>query len=152
MEKAFRVVQFSGNIALIIIALLIGIVVLKQYVFDPKKPEPNSNLPLVADSSKLPPQRRTNGDLIGKVVPLDGVNWKGNEATDVCFLHYLAGHYNRLEWDPECNWPSERTHRDPCPHPDRNYNPQLGTQEIHIDSKTIAGADCRRWDIQLLLA
>ena len=88
MEKTFRTVQFAANIGIIAIAILLAVVVIKQYVLYAKPPEPSNFAPPVFASSVplVPTAKPAIGDLIGKTVPLDGVDWKGNESTLVLYI------------------------------------------------------------------
>lgn len=74
MRRAFRIVQFGSNIAIIIIAFLLGFVVIKQSLFDP------------APRTNYSPSRPAQENLVGKTLPLENVNWKENKKTLVIYL------------------------------------------------------------------
>lgn len=86
MEKSFRAVQFAANVGIIILTLLVGFVVLRQYVFVSEQSEPSNNILPVANAVKPPAARPVRESLLGKVVPLEHVNWNGNETTLVLYL------------------------------------------------------------------
>lgn len=84
MKRAFRIIQFAANIAIIILTVLVSIVVVRQYFFDINRPEladrgPDSNM------RPTPVPRPTRQDLTGKNLPLD-VDWKSNGRSIVLYL------------------------------------------------------------------
>jgi thiol-disulfide isomerase/thioredoxin len=84
MKKAFRFAQFSSNIAIVIIAIMLSIVVIKQYI----------SSPVVADTKTVAKQTNTNIPTakpeiqtpVGKTVPMQDVNWKENKKTLVLYM------------------------------------------------------------------
>lgn len=85
MKKAFRAVQFASNVGIIILTLVVGFVVLKQYVLGPLQPESSTNR-AIANTGKTQIPRRERETPIGKVIPLENVNWQENEKTLVLYL------------------------------------------------------------------
>ena len=83
MKKVFRIVQFGANLGMIAVSLLLAFIVVDQYTIAPKKPDPAQ---VGALSPSQPPLATTVDGLAGKVVPLQGVDWKDTNKTVVLYL------------------------------------------------------------------
>lgn len=86
MKKAYRVLHLVSNISIIFLTIIIGFVVVKEYVFDSPS---TSNIERVTGSdisatSASKPANRLNP--IGKEVPLYGIDWSANETTVVLYI------------------------------------------------------------------
>lgn len=89
MKKAFRRVQFTSNLATIIIAVLLGFIVIKQYVSpdtNNRAENANSESAKTSTTPAAAPVSREKINPIGKTVPLENVNWKENKQTLVLYL------------------------------------------------------------------
>lgn len=82
MKKLFRIVQFGANLGIIVIGLLLTFIVLDRYVISPTKSDQN---PVVASNTSSTTLPRAN-NLIGTVLPLQGVAWKESNMTVVLYL------------------------------------------------------------------
>lgn len=85
MKKLFRKVQFASNIAIIAIAFLPGLLVIKEYFFSgtpaataSRQPQP----PNVTNSQKQP----DTVNPLGKTITLEDVDWAKNKRTFVLYL------------------------------------------------------------------
>jgi peroxiredoxin len=85
MKKIFRTAQFLSNIATIIIAVLLGLVVVKIYLFNS---EPLSRgRQRVDNPAMLPPSARpVQESPVGKSIAIENVNWKENGKTLVLYV------------------------------------------------------------------
>jgi thiol-disulfide isomerase/thioredoxin len=84
MKKAFRIAQFSAHIAMVVIAVMLSIIVVKQYIFSPVAVETkpvakqiNSTTPTAKPEIQTP---------VGKTVPMQDVNWKENKKTLILYM------------------------------------------------------------------
>ncbi len=81
MKKLFRFAQFMSYVATIVIAVLLSVIVIKQYVLSPseltgfRSPPSNGNF-----------QRPPEISPVGRPLPLENINWKENKKTLVLFI------------------------------------------------------------------
>lgn len=85
MKTIVRKVQFLSNIATIVIALLLGFIVVKQFSASESV---NSNSAQRANSASQTPAKQSvaQNTAIGKSVPIENVNWKENKKTLVLYI------------------------------------------------------------------
>lgn len=89
MKKTFRKVQFLSNIATIVIAVLLTFVIVKQNFF-PTAPLENSvsSVKTIRTSSQpiATPSKNLPVSPLGKLIPINGVDWKKNKKTLVMYI------------------------------------------------------------------
>ncbi|MBX3290510.1 MAG: hypothetical protein KF855_14435 [Acidobacteria bacterium] len=85
MKRVFRSIQFASNIAIILLAVLAGYILIRQYIFETSSTETASN-PNPTASSKQASARPRRESSVGKPVPLSGIDWKDNGRTLVLYL------------------------------------------------------------------
>lgn len=93
MKRAFRTVQFLANIAVINLALIGSIVLVKQYFFGSQQPTETAIKTQQANLSKQP-AARSQEDVIGKSMTLENVNWKENKKTVILYLSTTCRYCN----------------------------------------------------------
>lgn len=90
MKKLFRQIQFLANIATIVIAILLSIVVVRTYIFpvaQPENPSVSSRIEKIpVDAPSAPKIKPNNINPIGQIVPLQGIDWKENKKTLIMFI------------------------------------------------------------------
>lgn len=90
MKKIFRKVQFVSNIAVIVIAILLSVIVVKQYILSNTSAESTTTIRKIpatyADvpTEGKPPAPQTTP--VGQNVPLQNIDWKKNNQTLVLYL------------------------------------------------------------------
>lgn len=93
MKRVFRAIQFAANIAILILTPLVGTIVIRDLIYDSPTRQDTAGL-----TSQFTPKRSVTkpsaDDLLGKVVPLDGVNWKDNQKTLVLYLSTTCRYCN----------------------------------------------------------
>jgi len=82
MKKVFRLVQFGANLAIIAIGFLLLFLSIEKYVIPPSIPLQNP----FAASNTVVPNSPIGENLIGKVLPLQGVDWSEHDTTVVVYL------------------------------------------------------------------
>lgn len=92
MKKLFRVVQFGANFGIIVLAILFAFVVIHQYVIAPDLPEQNRSL--IPGGASPIASTKPQENLIGKTLPLRGINWKDNGKTLILYLSTTCGYCN----------------------------------------------------------
>ena len=83
MEKAFQYVQFSANIATIIIAVLFGVFVVRNFVADSSVPPRIPATAAPGTSAQAPVPKTTP---VGQTIPLENVDWAKNKKTLVLYV------------------------------------------------------------------
>lgn len=89
MKKLYRKVQFISNLATIIIAVLLAIIVVRQFASTP--PQAEGSLALVKTAATSPgqtsePNAAPKTTPLGKTVPLSGIDWQKNKKTLILYL------------------------------------------------------------------
>jgi thiol-disulfide isomerase/thioredoxin len=83
MKKAFRIAQFSAHIAMVVIAVMLSIMVAKQYMFSPVGVETK---PIAKQTANTPTAKPEIQSPVGKTVPMQDVNWKENKKTLILYM------------------------------------------------------------------
>lgn len=86
MKKTFRQVQFLSNIAVIVIAALLGFIVIKPYLFSSSETPNNAAPPRAANVVSPAPLRPAAQTPVGKSVPLQNIDWKENKKTLILYV------------------------------------------------------------------
>ena len=88
MKNTFRKVQFLANMATIIIAVLLCVIVVKQFVSpkDEKTIAAKDEVKAVSAVPIVTPEAAAKINPVGKAVPLPEVDWKKNGRTLVLYL------------------------------------------------------------------
>lgn len=89
MKNSFRRVQFLANVAIIFIALFLGIIAVKQLFApssDTAKTGVSESKTNAAENKPKPDAKTTQINPVGKTVPLEAVDWKENKSTLVLYL------------------------------------------------------------------
>lgn len=96
MKNAYKKVQFTANLATIAIAFLLGIIVVKPYLFSDSQVQSEPVEPNKTLTSKNPPKtddlKTSSVNPIGKSIPLQDINWKDNKSTLVLYLSNTCGY------------------------------------------------------------
>ena len=79
MKKVFRYTQFLSNIAIVAIAIFLGMIAFKDVVGPPK-------IPATIAPSISPEAAAARINPVGQKVPLEGVNWEKNKKTLVMYV------------------------------------------------------------------
>lgn len=76
--KAFRQVQFAANLAIIVIAILLGIITIKLYLSPVSQPENASTTtrrsPAIGVAASSP-EVKTQINPLGQTIPLGNIDW-----------------------------------------------------------------------------
>lgn len=83
MRRIYRNVQFAANIAILILTPFFALFVVREITYDsPAAPNAVSTV----QSSKISTNARATVEIVGKPVPVEGINWKENRKTVVLYL------------------------------------------------------------------
>lgn len=85
-KTLFRRTQFLSYIATIVIAVLLSLMVVKQYFFA-SEPSNKFSQRVISSSTTLPETRRPVPESpVGKTITLENINWKENKKTLVLYV------------------------------------------------------------------
>jgi peroxiredoxin len=102
MKKTFRIVQVLANISIIIVALVLSAVAIKQYFFSrPGEMVPVSSVRTLNNGVPPQPEKRPVITPTGKPFPLENIEWKEKNlvlylSTSCRYCKESAGFYQRL--------------------------------------------------------
>ncbi len=85
MKRAFRIIQFASHLSIIVIALLLIFIVIKQYWDTRPQPAAISS----ATQRQATPSEPAGSVIrvpLGKELPLENIDWKRNKKTLILYL------------------------------------------------------------------